>query len=61
MNEKTKHTIALYETQYGSKIVSAVGAYQDWIQISEPLEIELTPLASETVLNEKVKAIDALI
>jgi hypothetical protein len=63
MNEKQKRIVALYETSYGSEVVNdvAISTFGDWIQISEPLEIELTPLPKETVLNEKVKAIDALI
>ena len=55
-------TVALYLSKYGTHTVNKFDCWidedSDYVRVSEPMEITLTPLDDETVLKARVDSID---
>ncbi len=63
MKDKITRTVALYSSKYLENRVHQVSGWiikdEDYIQTSEPREIEFTPLPDEVILKGRVASIDA--
>lgn len=65
-DDETTRRVALFKSQYGSTTIWEVGddpdktLLNDWVRVSEVLEITVTPLSSKEVLAGQLRAMYAI-